>query len=407
MSDHRKSRLEGVVTGVFAVAVWALRLSESRRRREPMSEDDWRRLGWIALVFGVLGIVACAVGAAFDLRAALQAWLFALIVWIAVPLGAMAMLMCHNLTGGGWGEPCRPALKAMVAILPLIMLGFVPLLVHPQAIFSWIRPPDALPDVVQRKAYWLNVPFLWARTTVFFAVWLGLAWRLNVWRAEPVEARPFGASGGGMVAWCVTLTFFSFDWLLSLQPKFYSDIFGMVYFSDAIVVAPAAVLPVLALANPDRDEQLQSRMHDVANLLLAALCGWIFVNFVQYLIIWNGNIPDEIAWYIPRGRHGWQWLTRMLFILYFALPFAMLLSKRVKHNRGALLLLSALVLFSHALFAYWLVMPSLHQYAFFIGWRMFAALIGVGGLSAAVFAFALPRRMAASETAAERAVAHG
>src|SRR5699024_7956801 len=122
-------------------------------------------------------------------------------------------------------------------------------------------------DVVQRKAYWLNAPFLWARTAVFFSAWLGLAWRLNVWRPETAESRPFGASGGGMVAWCVTLTFFSFDWLLSLQPRFYSDIFGMVYFSDSIVVAPAATLVVLALAHPGPGAQLQSRMHDVANLL--------------------------------------------------------------------------------------------------------------------------------------------
>ncbi|HET8552907.1 MAG TPA: hypothetical protein VFM97_10590 [Gammaproteobacteria bacterium] len=403
----RHNRPEAMLTGLLSVVVWAMRGGDLTRRRAPMEPRDWRRVGWVALVIGTLGIIACAVGAALDLRLALQAWLFGLIVWIALPLGAMAMLMCHNLTGGGWGEPCRPALKAMIATLPLIMLGFVPLLVVPNSVFSWVAPAAALPAVVQRKAYWLNVPFLWARTTVFFAAWLALAWRLNVWRREPPEARPFGASGGGMVAWCVTLTFFAFDWLLSLQPRFYSDIFGMVYFSDVIVVGPAAALVVLALANPSRDEQLQSRMHDIGNLLLAALCGWIFVNFVQYLIIWNGNIPDEITWYIPRSRHGWQWCSRTLFIFYFALPFAALLSKRVKRSRKALLLLSAWVLFAHALFAYWLVMPSLHQHAFFIGWRVFAALFGLGGLMAGLFAFGFARRAVEVEEAAEGVVVNG
>ncbi|HET6726013.1 MAG TPA: hypothetical protein VFH85_08410 [Gammaproteobacteria bacterium] len=400
---RHKRPIDALITGVLSVVVWTLRGD----RRRPMNAGDWRRFGWVALVFGVLGIVACAVGAAFDLRTALQAWLFALLVWIAVPLGAMAMLMCHNLTGGRWGEPCRPVLKAMIATLPLIAIGFVPLLIDPQAVFSWIAPAHTLPDVVQRKAYWLNVPFLWGRTALFFAVWFGLAWRLNVWRDEPYEARPFGASGGGMIAWCITLTFFAFDWALSLQPRFYSDIFGMVFFSDVIVVAPAAVLVVLALGNPEPGEALRSRMHDVANLLLSALCGWIFVNFVQYLIIWNGNIPDEISWYIPRSRNGWQWFTRTLFIFYFALPFAALLSKTLKDKRGALLLVSAFVLFSHALFAYWLVMPSLHQQAFYIDWPVFAALIGIGGLTTALFAFDLPRRLARREPAAEGAVAHG
>jgi hypothetical protein len=402
MANNNKHSGKKLVTGVFAIAVWALRLGEGRH----MKDDDWRHAGWGALVLGVLGIIACAVGAALNLQAALQAWLFALIAWIALPLGAMAMLMCHNLTGGAWGEPCLPALKAMIAILPLIMIGFIPLLVLPHSVFLWVAPEHTLRYVVQRKSYWLNTPFLWARTTVFFGVWIALAWRLNVWRPEPVEARPFGASGGGMVAWGVTLTFFAFDWCMSLQPRFYSDIFAMLYFSDPLVVAPAATLLILALAHPDRDAALGNRMHDIANLLLAALCGWIFVNFVQYLIIWNGNLPDEIAWYIPRSRHGWQWFTRTLFIFYFALPFAALLSRRVKQSRGALLALSAFVLFAHVLFAYWLVMPSLRQDAFYIDWLVFAALIGVGGLVTAGFAFALPRRLADNEAAAEGVPAH-
>jgi hypothetical protein len=399
MTERRKN----IVAGLFGVVVWVLRLPEGRHMRE----GDWRAAGIGALILGGLGIIACAVGAAFHPQAALQAWLFGLLVWIAVPLGAMAMLMCHNLTGGGWGEPCRGALKAMVSILPLIMLGFVPLLVDPQSVFSWIAPAHTLPDVVQRKAYWLNVPFLWARTTVFFVAWLALAWRLNVWRPEPVERRPFGASGGGLVAWGVTLTFFAFDWALSLEPKFYSDIFGMLYFSDALVVAPAAALLVLALGNVDRGEILTNRMQDIANLLLAALCGWIFVNFAQYLIIWNGNLPDEIAWYLPRGRHGWQWLSRTVFIFYFALPFAALLSRRAKRSRAALMGLSAFVLLSHVIFIYWLVMPSLHQHNFYIDWLVFAALIGIGGLAAAIFAFTLPGRIAASEAAAEGVPARG
>ncbi|HET7587004.1 MAG TPA: hypothetical protein VFL45_02855 [Gammaproteobacteria bacterium] len=394
-----RRRGAGMLAGALSVIGWALR--GDRRRRRRMTDRDWRRVARLALVIGVLGIIACAVGAAFDLRAALQAWLFAAIVWIGFPLGAMAMLMCHNLTGGGWGEISRPILKATIATLPIGMVAFVPLLIKPQSVFSWIAPPAALEWVVQRKAYWLNVPLLWALTTVIFVLWLALAWKLNVWRHEPADKRPYGASGGGMVLWGVTITFFAFFWLLSLQPEFYSDIFGMVYFSDPLVVAPATVLLALSLANPDRDEQLTSRMQDIANLLLSALCGWIFVNFVQYLIIWNGNIPDEIAWYIPRSRHGWQWFTRTLFIFYFALPFAALLSKRVKRSRAALMLLSAFVLFSHALFSYWLIMPSLHKDAFYIDWLVWAAMIGLGGLSAALFGFTLPRATVNSEVAAE------
>jgi hypothetical protein len=366
-----------------------------------------RRLQVAALGIGILGTIACAVGAAIDLRAALAAWLFALIVWTGVPLGALAMLMCHNLTGGGWGEICRPALKAMIATLPLFAVAFVPLLVLMSHVFDWVAPAASLPDVVQRKAYWLNQPFFWARYTVFFAVWLALAWRLNVWRDEPPEARPVGASGGGMVAWGVTLTFFAFDWLLSLQPRFYSDIFGMVYMSDVIIVAPATALFVLALANPVRDEVTVSRMQDIGNLLLTALCGWIFVNFVQYLIIWNGNLPDEIAWYIPRSRYGWQWLTRMTFIIYFAIPFAALLSRRVKRSRVALLWVAGIALFGHVLNAYWLVMPSLYRDGFYIDWRMFAALFAVGGLWTALFAFGFARRSAEAEATAEGVLVRG
>ncbi len=333
-----------------------------------------RPLVWIA----VTGLLLTGLGALLDSAAFLRAWLVAALTGIALPLGAMAVLMTHNLTGGRWGEPVRGPLKAVVATLPLMLLLFLPLLLGVRVLFPWTGDLSALPEVVRHKGFYLNLPFFYARFALYAAIWLALAARLSVWRGD---RRPTPASAGGLVLWALTTTFFAFDWIMTLEPAWYSDIVGLIFMGSVLSMALALAF-VLPGVYPDADQRpaLESARRDLAHLWLAAILFWVFVAFSQYLIIWSGDLPHEIRWYIHRGQGGWQWLALAMMLLCGALPFVALLPAGWKRRARPLAVLAALVLFGHALEFTWLVLPAYYPHHWPLGWRSPVALLTVASL---------------------------
>lgn len=300
---------------------------------------------WLA----VLALVAVAVaGALVDWKTFLQSWMAATLTWAALPLGAMVVLMTHGLTGGRWGSHSQPVWRALTSTLPLFLVTLLPLLLVLDGLFAWTSPAEDLPEVVQNKLLYLNEPFFIVRALVFALIWLGVAWFLGIWRG--CGQRRIHAPG--LLLWLLALTFFSFDWFMSLEPKFYSDVYGLMLAAGFISAALAGGL-VLGVA------RLEGRVRrDIANLWLSVLIGWAFLAFSQYIIIWSANLPDEIGWYLHRRAGVWPWVSVLSFILFFLVPFAILLSSSAKGQGRWLLTAATSCLVGHVLQVHWLVLPA-------------------------------------------------
>lgn len=304
---------------------------------------------WLPAGLTLLVVIA---GLVFWPEAFLQSWLAAALTWGAIPLGALPILMIHGLTGGRWGDQSRHIWLALSATLPLFIVSMVPLLLVMDTLFAWTQPEHLLPEVVKRKQFYLNTPFFVARLLLYCAIWLALAWMQGLWR--PISGTPKAQRihAPGLILWVLTITFFGFDWFMSLEPKFYSDVFGLMLCTNLAGAALAVGLLIggAGMESPPRK--------DLANLWLAILLGWAFLAFSQYIIIWSGNLPDEIGWYIHRSEHVWREISVISFVLFFLVPFFMLLPGKAKERRTWLWTIAMLCLAGHVLQLQWLILPA-------------------------------------------------
>ncbi|SHF54534.1 hypothetical protein SAMN02745148_02932 [Modicisalibacter ilicicola DSM 19980] len=300
----------------------------------------------LILVLG-LALGLCLIGGFFDPQGLAQAWLAAWLTLGFLSLGTMALLMVHGLTGGAWGNESKHLWKALAAATPLLALALLPLLLFLGGLFPWMAPAETLPEVVRHKQFYLNAPFFIGRTLFYLTAWCLLAW----WLVRPSPARRWHAPG--LILWALTVTFFSYDWIMSLEPRFYSDIFGI----ERMVFGVGGAM-ALGLALGAKPLRSGVRL-DLANLWLATLLGWAFVNFAQLIIIWSGNMPDEILWYLQRGAGAWGWVGRASVLLFLVIPFAMLLPTQAKRRAGWLRAAALITLTGYLLHSQWLIWPSL------------------------------------------------
>lgn len=322
---------------------------------------------WLILTLGVLALTACVYGAVFAWPAFLRSWLVATLTWGVLPVGALAVLMTHGLTGGAWGRESRHVWLALLATMPLFIIAMLPLLFGLDHLFSWTRPEAQLPEAVRNKLAYLNQPFFIARSAFYFAVWLALAALLGLWRER---ARRLYAPG--LILWVFVVTFFGIDWLMSLEPLFYSDVYGLILVSGT---AGSSFAFGLLVAVTDLKPAIRQ---DLANLWLAILLGWVFMMFSQFIIIWSGNLPHEIIWYLHRQRFPWGIIGWIAFLLFLVLPFLVLLSTTAKRTRWWLMIATALSLTGHLLYVQWLVLPAFKDWLPEQYWLDPAALIALG-----------------------------
>lgn len=319
-------------------------------------------------------LLVAVLGALLDWPAFLRSWLAVTLTWGLVPVGAMVVLLTHGLTGGRWGDASLWLWRAQLATLPLLLAAMVPLVFGLDVLFPWTAAPETLAEVVQNKLAYLNEPFFLARSLFYGAVWLLLAWWLGAWRHRPQRALHAPA----LILWLLVLTFFGFDWLLSLEPRFYSDVYGLMLAAGIIAAALAAGL---AMAG---DKLRPDLRRDIANLWLSVLLGWALLAFSQYIIIWSANLPDEIGWYLHRREGLWQPVSVASLVLFFLVPFTILLSGRAKGSEGWLRGAALICLAGHGLQMHWLVLPAFGQWQPLQSWLTPLLLIGVGACYAAL-----------------------
>lgn len=355
------------------------------------------------LVVGIVALVLCLIGAIFSPQQFFQSYLFAYMFWIGLALGCLAILMMQYLTGGGWGIILRRVLESATRTLPLLFLLFVPLLFGLHRLYSWTDSRAVAADsVLQHKQSFLNIPFFLFRALIYFACWIVFIVFLNRWsRAQDETGEPRMAwwlehiSGPGLFVLGVTLSLAMIDWVMSIEPKWYSTIYAVGYLAGAGLAAFAfsiAVVLLLARRPPFVDVIKPKHWRDLGNLLLAFTMLWAYCAFSQYLLIWSGNLREEITWYLPRETGGWGWIAAILIVFHFFVPFFLLLSRDVKETRGVLLSVVILILTLRFVDLYWLVGPAFSPFHFTISWMDFVAPIGIGGLWLAYFSGELTKR---------------
>jgi hypothetical protein len=321
---------------------------------------------------GISGLFLGLVGLILSPTQFFRSYLFAYLFWLGITLGSCAIVMIYHLVGGAWGFVIRRVLEAGTRTLPLMAVLFVPLLFGLSYIYEWARPEAVAGDeLLQHKSVYLNRPFFIFRTILYFTVWLGLVRFLNKWSlaqdhtGDPALARRMEMlSGPGLVLYGGAVTFASIDWGMSLDPHWFSTIYGILWMVGQVLTALAfAIIVTRLLANrePLAGMLAPSHFHDLGNLLLAFVMLWAYVSFSQFLIIWSGNLTEEIPWYLRRLHGGWQEIGVVLITYHFALPFLILLSRRAKQSSLMLAFIAGGLLLMRLIDMYWFIAPEFHS----------------------------------------------
>ncbi len=348
----------------------------------------------ISVCAGIVSLVACAIGAITNPREFFVCYLFGFLFWLGIALGCSGFLMIHHLTAGKWGYPVRRLFEAAVATLPAVAILFVPVFFGLAQLYPWAIEAN-ISKVSQSKLAYMNAPAFVFRTIVVFAIWILIARLLTRWSAEQdatdsVEPtkKLRKLSGPGLVIYPLTVTFAYIDWVMSMEADWYSTIFPLLICVGQMLSALAFVIILLAWRGPRTSlaEILgKDSFHDLGNLLLAFTMLWAYLAYSQLIVIWSGDLPHEISWYLHRIAGGWRWVAVALLIFHFFGPFFLLLFRSTKRNPRILVTIAAIILLTHVVDIWWMVAPSLYREGFHVSWMTFAALLGVGGIWFAVF----------------------
>ena len=365
-----------------------------------------RSLG-IGLLFGVASLIFALVPSTREQF--FHAYLIGFMLWLGVSLGSMAVLMIQHLTGGKWGMVIRRQLEAAMNVLPLMAVLFIPIAAaglpylyngNHESVGGWpgwlhYQGPDA--HLTAMSHSYLTVGGYIGRGAIYFAIWLGLAFVLSRWSAEqdqpPVQnlsPRFRTIAAPGVILYAFTISFAVIDWVMSIDPHWYSTIFGFIFIVGECLSALCMMVVIERILVPYRPMAFllkPKEVHDHGKLILTFVLLWAYFSFAQLLIIWAGNLPMEIRFFTRRLYSGWEVMGLGLVIFHFAIPFLFLLSRPFKQNPRSLVRLAAWLLFMRFIDLFWYIEPSFHK-ALRLDWGYLLDLIvpvAIGGLWLALF----------------------
>ncbi|MGO8815782.1 MAG: hypothetical protein ACLQVG_14115 [Terriglobia bacterium] len=349
------------------------------------------RLEKPALAVGVAALVLCAALGFRDPAQFFRSYLLAFVFWIGLPLGCSAILMIHYLIGGTWGFPLRRPLESGTKTFFLMTVLVLPIFLGLPRLYSWADAAKVRADpLLQYKHFYLNVPFFAVRTVIYFSAWLLLAHFLNKWSREQDETgepalthRLQSLSAPGLVIFGLTVTFACVDWVMSLEPHWFSTIYGMIFMVTEALAAMAlmTVVAILLAKQESLAGMVTPRiLNDYGNLLLTFTMLWAYLSFSQFLIIWAGNLQDEIPWYMTRARGGWTIVALSLIVFHFVVPFLLLLSRFAKRRAEILGWLAAGLMVMSLVDICWLTAPAFDHAGPEFHLTDWLAILGIGGL---------------------------
>jgi len=359
-----------------------------------------KTIGRRSLIIGLVFSAIAAVGAFVQPDQFFQAYLLAFMAWLGVTLGSMAILMIRHLTGGGWGMVIRRILGAAMRCIPLMAALFVPILFGLPRLYIWARPLESVADLKLREhlrqitGSYLNVRGFVIRAIIYFAIWYLLSFLLSKWSREQNQpplrdnsSRFKAVSGPGLILYAFTISFAAIDWVMSLDPSWISTIYGLLILIGEILSAMcfAVVIERILFRYKPMSELLKPNfVHDHGKWMLTFIMVWAYFSFSQWLIIWAGNLPDEITWYMRRLHGGWQFIGLILVIFHFAVPFAMLLSRPFKRDVTRLVWLAVWLMLMRFVDLFWIIEPNFST-GFRLTWMEVGVPVAMGGLWLAYF----------------------
>ena len=360
---------------------------------KPTDVPALSRLQSSALMIGVLGLVVGAIGFFTNRDQFFQSWLIGFIFCLGLTLGSLGLLMLQHLSGGQWGFVGRRIFEAASGTLPLVALLFIPILFAMPELFKWARPELVANDaILKAKEPYLNVQFFIIRAVIYFAFWMFCVWMLNGWsaaqdraelatdRAGVVRFRTLSAPG--LLFLVLTITFATTDWVMSLDPHWFSTIWGLMFtagFGLSALALTTVVLSTVGATGALAGHLAPRHFHDFGKLLLAFTMLWAYLNFSQFLIIWSGNLPEEIPWYIERMHGGWGVIAIALIVGHFFLPFLLLLSRDLKKSKW-LPRVAIFILVMRLVDTIFLIGPSWEHHGFPVHWLNIAVPAGLAGV---------------------------
>jgi len=356
-----------------------------------------------ALFVGLLALVISLIGLFVDAQHFWQSYLFAYIFWAGLTLGCLGIFFLHNVVGGNWGVAIRRLVESGLQTLPLILLFTIPLFFALGTLYKWTDAGyRAEHFATGHKAAYLNPAWFIIRTLLYFAIWLFSGLRILKMANEhdrtgdpALFKRIKGRSAPALLVFVLTTTLAFIDWIMSLEPDWYSTIYGWMFTVGQVLLTFSflvAVLVILSKREPFASFLTRQHYHDLGNLMLAFTMLWAYMSFAQFLIIWAENLPDEIPWYVRRFSGGWGYLAWTISIFMFFVPFFLLLLRFVKKNPTRLRTLAIWIIIMRALDVFWIVAPAWRQRGLEVYWTDLVALIGLGGIWLAYFIKTLKAR---------------
>jgi hypothetical protein len=324
----------------------------------------------VGVVFGLIALILAFLRPEQFFRA----YLLGFMCWLGVSLGSMAILMIRHLTGGGWGMVIRRILGAAMRTLPLLALLFIPIILGMHKLYIWAQPLDQIADKHLRehleditKTYLTTNGFV-IRAVFYFAIWNLLSYLLSHWSRQtdragaPDNTERFKAvAGPGLILYGFTISFAAIDWVMSLDPSWISTIFGLVILIGEVLSAmcfAVVVERILFNYKPMSEMLSPDFVHDHGKWMLTFVMVWAYFNYSQWLIIWAGNLPSEITYYMRRLNGGWGYVGLFIVIFHFAIPFGTLLSRPFKRNIRKLVWLAVWLMLMRYLDLFWIIEPN-------------------------------------------------
>ncbi|HZW93472.1 MAG TPA: hypothetical protein VFF64_11015 [Candidatus Eremiobacteraceae bacterium] len=358
-----------------------------------------RKISQRSLVVGIVFAVISGAVAFVRPDEFYRAYLLGFMCWLGVALGSMAILMIRHLTGGGWGTVIRRILGAAMRTLPLLALLFIPIIVAglQHRIYPWAMPLDSIQDSrirehLEKHSFvrsYLNLSGFAFRAFIYFAIWNLLSFLLSKWSKQtdspnaPDNSQRFKAvSGPGLILYALTISFAAIDWVMSLDPSWISTIFGLIILIGEVLSAMcfAVVVERILFNYKPMSEMLKPDfVHDHGKWMLTFIMVWAYFSFSQWLIIWAGNLPSEITFYLKRLSGGWGSVALVLVVFGFAAPFATLLSRPFKRDIRKLVWLAVWVILMRYVDLFWIIEPNFSK-TFTVTTADIVVPIAIGGI---------------------------
>jgi hypothetical protein len=356
-----------------------------------------------ALIAGVIGVVLCIVGYVKSPESLLHSYLLAFMFILGLSLGSLGLLMMQHLTGGMWGIVIRRPLESATRALPLVFILFAPIFFGFRYLYgAWLNAPTTGEGRLSEfQQHYLTANWFHIRALIYFAVWLVLMWTFNSWsRKQDVDREDRALrrrlkmlAGPGIILYVFAMSFAAIDWVMSLSPHWASTIYGFLYVAGQLISSMSLMICVVVLLSraPVFQGVLKPRyLHDLGKLLLAFVMLWAYFSFSQLLIIWSGNSPEEISFYRSRLYGEWGYVSVIILIFHFFVPFFLLLSRDLKRNPSLLPKVAMWLIFMRFVDIYWLTRPEFTPSAIPSLWDL-AAVLGLVGLWFFVFAWQLQK----------------